>query len=343
MTVSEGPTAMTITDAPQQGRRYLIVTPCRNEEQYLPVTIETVAAQTIQPACWVIVDDGSTDRTPEILREASEKHPFIKVVQRQDRGERAVGPGVIQAFNDGLDSVDLNDFDYLCKLDADLGLTPNYFESLITRMEKDPLLGNFSGKTYIKPSGDKWVIERMGDENAIGASKFYRRQCYQDMGGFVPQASWDGIDGHRCRMKGWIAGSADEPELMIKHYRPQGSSQKGIWTGRKRWGRGKYYMGSSPLYVLAVSAYRSIEYPFLVGGIGILTGYVQAMLTRAPRYGDQEYLRFFRKYEMQSLIRGKGKTLARYNAMIRENAEQNDDPRLRAAPAQRAAPERVAS
>lgn len=309
-------------------RRYLLITPCRNEEDYIQITIDSIAAQTILPSCWVIVDDGSTDRTPQILKDASAKYPFIKVIQRKDRGKRAVGPGVIEAFNDGLNSINLDDYAYLCKLDADLGIPQGYFENMMQRMESDPLIGNISGKTYINPHGDKWVSERMGDENAIGPAKFYRKACYQDINGFVRQASWDGIDGHRCRMTNWIAGSIDEPDIRLHHYRPQGSSQQSIWTGRKRWGRGKYYMGSSFAYACAVSIYRSIEYPYIVGGFGILCGYLGGVFTRAPRYDDQEYLRFFRKYEFSCLIRGKGTTLRTYSEQIRAQAHASNDPRL---------------
>ncbi len=309
-------------------RRYLVVTPCRNEEEYIQTTIDTMAAQSVLPACWVIVDDGSTDRTPEILRQATETYPWIHVVERADRGERAVGPGVIQAFNDGVASVDLHDFDYVCKLDGDLGLPERYFEVLMEHMESNPLIGNMSGKTYIPTEAGKWVSERMGDENAIGASKFYRVECFRDIGGFVPRASWDGIDGHTCRMMGWIAGSLDLEEIRLKHYRPQGSSQHGIWTGRKRWGRGKYFMGSSLLYVFAVSVFRMGERPFVIGGLGILWGYLHALITRAERYDNPAYLRYFRRYEMSSLFRGKRKTLARANEQILADAQATDDPRF---------------
>ena len=312
----------------QNARRYLAVTPCRNEEQYIQTTIDSMAAQTVLPACWVIVDDGSTDRTPEILAAAAAKYPWIKVVKRADRGERAVGPGVIQAFNDGLDSVNIDDFDYVCKLDGDLGIPDRYFEGLMEILEGDPLRGNISGKTYIETGSGKWVSERMGDENAIGPTKFYRVSCYKDIGGFVPQASWDGIDGHMCRMKGWIAESIDRDDLQLKHYRPQGSSQKSIWTGRKRWGRGKYFMGSSLLYVMAVAVYRMPERPFIIGGIGIFWGYLRARLERAERFDNPEYLRFFRKYEMDSLLKGKRKTLDAANETIRAHAKANNDPRL---------------
>jgi biofilm PGA synthesis N-glycosyltransferase PgaC len=131
-------------------RDYLIITPCRDEADYLQVTIDTVAAQTVKPACWVIVDDGSTDATPEILRAASEKHDFIKVVGRQDRGGRAVGPGVIQAFNSGLEAVNLEEYDYVCKMDADLELPRRYFERLMEEMERDAALGAVSGKMFLR-------------------------------------------------------------------------------------------------------------------------------------------------------------------------------------------------
>ena len=299
-------------------RRYLVITPCRDEAQYLKKTIDTMVAQTVLPKRWVIVDDGSTDETPQILASAEKKYSFISVIQREDRGKRVVGPGVIEAFNEGLSAVNLNEYDYICKLDGDLGLPPRYFEKLMEEMEKDPLIGNLSGKTYIERTNGNWVSERMGDENAIGPSKFYRTECFIDIGGFVKQVCWDGIDGHICRMKGWIAGSIDRKELRIKHYRPHGSSQENIWVGRKRWGRGKYYMGSSFIYVLAACAYRIFEFPFLLGSIGILTGYLSAMKKKEKRYDNPDYLSFLRRYEFKSLLIGKKNNLVNYNQKIRE-------------------------
>ncbi len=312
-----------MTDKPS--RRYLVITPCRDEAQYIQKTIDTMAAQTVLPKHWVIVDDGSTDETPQLLSLAASEYPFIIVIRREDRGKRAVGPGVIEAFNEGLQAVNLNDYDYICKLDGDLGLPPKYFEILMKKMEADPFIGNLSGKTYIQRPGDKWVSERMGDENAIGPAKFYRTECFIDIGGFVKQISWDGIDGHKCRMKGWIAGSVDEKDLCIKHYRPQGSSNNNIWVGRKRWGRGKYFMGSSLTYVLAASIYRMFEYPFIYGGVGILLGYLSSMIKMEKRYNDSEYLKFFRRYEFKSLLYGKNKNLIKYNKKIRALAIKNND------------------
>lgn len=300
-------------------RRYAVITPCRNEAEYLQQTIDSMAAQSVLPAVWIIVDDGSTDETPAILERARNEHPFIRVVHRKDRGERAVGPGVIEAFYDGLATMNLDDYDYICKLDGDLLLPLRYFENLMERMEADSLLGNLSGKTYIRTKNNKLVSERMGDENAIGAMKFYRVACFKDIGGFVRQVCWDGIDGHMCRLKGWIASSIDEEELRVIHLRPQGSSQKSVWTGRMRWGRGKYFMGSSLAYIIAVSMYRAFERPFVLGGIGILIGYLSAFVRRQPRFEDREYRRFFRRYELKSLLIGKHRTLTVYDRRIRKH------------------------
>ena len=103
-------------------RRYLLISPCRDEAQYLRRTLDSVAAQSVPPALWVVVDDGSTDRTTAILEEYAHRLPYLLVLQRTDRGRREVGPGVIEAFYAGLETVRLEDFDYLCKLDMDLDL-----------------------------------------------------------------------------------------------------------------------------------------------------------------------------------------------------------------------------
>lgn len=292
-------------------RRFVLLSPCRNEEQFMRHTLESVVRQSVPPATWVIVDDGSTDRTPQILAEYAARYPFIRVVRRGDRGRRAVGPGVVEAFYAGLAGVQLADYAYLCKLDMDLELPATYFERVIEEMEKDPGLGNFSGKVYLRGADGSLVAERTGDENAIGAAKFYRTACFQAIGGFVREVCWDGIDGHMCRMKGWTARSEDRPELRIVHLRQTGSSEHSLWAGRMRWGFGKYFMGSAPYYVAAVALYRMFEKPYVVGGCGILWGYLRAMLAGAPRFEHREFRRHLRRFELSSLVLGKRRALRR--------------------------------
>ena len=184
-----------------RGRRYVLITPCRDEAPYLPATIESVAAQTLQPALWIVVDDGSTDDTPRILEAAAAVHPYLRVVRCTDRGERAVGPGVIEAFNAGLRTIDLSEFDYVCKFDADLELPPRYFERLIEEMERVPRLGAVSGKMFLRDEAGHLHHERRGDDHAAGPTKFYRRECFLDIGGFVQMVGWDGIDGHTAPVR----------------------------------------------------------------------------------------------------------------------------------------------
>jgi poly-beta-1,6-N-acetyl-D-glucosamine synthase len=287
-------------------RRYLLISPCRDEAQYMRRTLDSVARQTVQPALWVVVDDGSTDETPAILEEYAARLPYLRVVRRKDRGGRSVGPGVIEAFYAGLDTVVAEDFTYLCKLDLDLDLPPRYFELIMQRMEAEPRLGTASGKPYfVDPRGGALVSELCGDEMSVGMTKFYRTTCFEEIGGFVHQVMWDGIDCHRCRMLGWIAQSSDEEELRFIHLRPMGSSQKGIWTGRVRWGFGQYFMGTTPLYLVASAVYRMPRRPYLIGGFGMLWGYLKSAVRRADRYDDLEFRRFLNAYQRESLLRGK--------------------------------------
>lgn len=297
--------------------KLVIVTPCRDEETHLETSIRCMVEQTRRPDLWVIVDDGSTDRTPEILRDAAAQHDWIRVLTRADRGRRKVGPGVIEAFNAGLETVELDEFTYCCKLDADIEVPPRYFELALAEFERDPLLGNFSGKVYLREPDGRMIAERTGPENAIGQAKLYRVRCFREIGGFYPEVCWDGIDGHMCRLKGWVARSEDHPEMRIVHRRLMGSSEVGIWRGRRRWGFGKWFMGSSPLYVLAVSTYRMIERPFVIGGVGILWGYIGSALSGKARFPDPAFRRHLRNYEFESLIRGKARTAERYHDEIR--------------------------
>jgi len=286
--------------------RYVVISPCRNEEEYLEHTLESVLAQTLRPTAWIIVDDGSTDSTPAILSDYATRYEFIRVVHKPDRGHRSVGPGVVEAFYAGLQTVELRQFDFLCKLDLDLVLPPRYFEILLSRMAANPRLGTCSGKPYYRhPKTGKLVSEGIGDEMSIGAAKLYRTECFRQIGGFVRSIMWDGIDCHRCRMLGWIARSWDEPELRILHLRPMGSSHRGILAGRFRHGAGQYFMGTSPLYITASSLFRMTRPPYIAGGLAIWLGYFHSMLTCKPRYNDIKFRRFLRRYQWQCLLRGK--------------------------------------
>jgi glycosyltransferase involved in cell wall biosynthesis len=323
--VSRGVVSRDVASRDVVSRDYVVVSPARDEAAFARRTLESVTGQTVPPALWVIVDDGSTDGTGAILAEYAAKFPYIRVLTRGDRGKRSVGPGVIEAFYAGLETVtDIERFPYLCKLDLDLDLPPRYFETLIERMEAEPRLGTCSGKAYFPgPSnahrswGGELVSEHCGDEMSVGMTKFYRRECFEQIGGFVREVMWDGIDCHRCRMLGWIACSWDEPDLRFIHLRPMGSSQQSLITGRKRHGFGQYFMGTSWAYMTASAIFRATKAPFLVGGAAMWWGYAESALAGKARFGDAEFRRFLRRYQMDCLLYGKARATERLNARQR--------------------------
>ena len=293
---------------------YLLISPCRNEADFMVNTLESVVSQSLMPTKWIIVDDGSTDGTPEILRQYSEQYDFIQIVTRDNRGHRSVGPGVIEAFYAGLETVDLNDYQYVCKLDLDLILPPSYFERMVGRMDNNPRLGTCSGKAYFRvKDSDSLAPEECSDESSIGAAKFYRVRCFQQIGGFVRQVMWDGIDSHRCRLLGWVSLSWDEKDVRFIHLRPMGSSHKGILSGRMRHGFGQYYMGTGFCYIVASTVYRLNKRPYVSGALAMFWGYLKSALTRVERLNDPDMIRLMNRYQWQCLLRGKHKATVNLN------------------------------
>ncbi len=284
---------------------YVLVSPCKDEAAHIERTLASVAAQTVQPAQWVIVDDGSADDSMAIVERWRERMPFIKVVTRAP-GDRQVGGGVIRAFNEGLAAVDVP-HRFIAKFDVDLELPPRYFEIMIARMDADPLLGTCSGKAYYAdPDSGEWVSELCGDEASVGMIKFYRRECFDAIGGFEMDVGWDGYDCHKARWMGWRAQSWDDPEIRFLHLRPMGSSQKSIYQGRIRHGRGQYLLGAHPVFFMASSVYRSLKQrPRLTGTAYALWGYAGAALKGEKHFGDAGITRFIRRYQMRALRKGK--------------------------------------
>lgn len=293
---------------------YVLISPCRNEAEYMRRTLDSVIAQTARPTRWIIVDDGSTDATPQILAEYTAQHDWIEVVSKPDRGHRAVGPGVIEAFYAGYEAIAPSDYTYLCKLDLDLDLPPRYFEILMTRMEADPRIASCSGKAYYEGPDGTMISENISDDMSVGMTKFYRVTAFEALGGFVREVMWDGIDCHKARMMGWKAVSWDEPELRFNHLRPMGSSQTGIFTGRRRHGFGQYYMGTGVLFILASVVNKMRQRPYVLGGLAIAQGYFGAMLKGVKRQEDAELRQFIRRYQMRALMVGKARAVAEIEA-----------------------------
>jgi len=297
-------------------RRYVLISPTRNERSHARVTVESVLAQTVPPDLWVIVDDGSSDGTTELLQEYAKRHNFIRLIQRQDRGRRSVGPGVVDTFYTGLATVHLDQYDYIGKLDLDLDLPAFYFQRLIERMETMPRLGSCSGKPFVRLSGnDRLIPEKCGHEMSVGMSKFYRTRCFRQIGGFVRQVMWDGIDCHLSRMYGWQVRSwDDDPDLCFEHLRPMGSSDAGALRGRMRHGVGQYYMGTGPLYITVSAICRLTERPRLLGSAAMWGGYVRSWLRGDSRLPDARLRAFVRRYQRLALLFGKQRAVQRLEA-----------------------------
>jgi glycosyltransferase involved in cell wall biosynthesis len=289
--------------------RYALISPCRNEAAFMRQTLDSVAAQTLRPAKWIIVDDGSTDATAQILAEYAARFDWISIVTRPDRGHRAVGPGVIDAFYSGYETIDKSAYDFVCKLDLDLLLPPRYFEILIRRMNADPRIATCSGKSYLREGG-RLVDERHGDDMSLGMTKLYRIDRFEAIGGFVRQVMWDGIDCHLCRMHGWIACSWNEPELRFVHLRPMGSSQQSIYVGRMRHGFGQYFMGTGFVYIAVSALTRLNQRPYVLGSLAIIWGWLRSAWQQQARYANPEFRRFLRHYQWRALLVGKKRAVA---------------------------------
>lgn len=303
-----------------------IVSPCRDEEATLERTIACMRSQTRPPDCWVIVDDGSRDRTPEILENAAREIPWLRIVRRPDRGHRKVGGGVIDAFYAGLAVVD-SAYDFIGKMDVDLEFSSRYLEKILGHLDRDPSLAAASGKVY-RREGGRLVEEFLIDEMVAGQFKFYRREAFERIGGFVREVMWDGIDFHRARMVGYRTASLPDPELRIIHLRLMGSSDASIYRGRLRWGRGQWFMGSAFPYIVASGVFRMREKPYGIGGFLIVAGYVLAALRRERRYADLDFRKDLRRWQyhrIARILRGRGPGRAESGIEAAVVTERNRD------------------
>lgn len=278
----------------------VIISPVRDEEAYLRLTMDAMVAQTIRPVEWILVDDGSKDSTPDIIREYAAKYPFIRLVERTDRGFRKLGGGVVAAFNFGMGHITHTDYRYIAKLDGDMSFGPHYLAHMFAKFDSDPKLAAVSGKVY-RFEHNQYIEEAHIEEQVAGQFKLYRREAFEDIGGFVEHLSWDGIDIHTAWMRGWKTLSFYDNAAWLWHHRIMGSSDKHIYEGRLRWGRGNWYMGYHPLYAIAAGLNRMREKPYVIGGLLMIYSYFLSALRGLPRYENPEFRRYLRAWQKQRL------------------------------------------
>ena len=279
--------------------KYVLITPARNEEKFIRKTLESMVAQTSLPERWVIVDDGSTDRTAEIVESYAKRHPWIELVRRSQRSDRNFA-GKVHAFNDGLERVQSLPFDVVGNLDADISFGPDYFEFLLRKFRSLPTLGvagtPMSEANY-HPANDSFYNE----SDVFGACQLFRRQCFQEVGGYTP-IKWGGIDWvavRTARFKGWQTRSFGEQ--LFYHHRPMGATGTNTLKAKFDYGRKDYFLGNHPLWQCFRVAFQMTKRPYMLGGIALLSGYFYSFASRMERPVATELLRFHRHEQLQRL------------------------------------------
>lgn len=288
-----------------QDLKYVLITPARNEEQFIEQTILSVIGQTKKPWKWVIVSDGSSDRTDEIVKKYLEQHKWIELVRMPERRERHFAAKV-QCFNAGYERVREEEFDIIGNLDADITFGADYFEFLMTRFANDPQLG-VAGTPFVE-GATSYDFRFTSKEHVSGACQLFRRQCYEDIGGYV-QVKGGGIDWiavTTARMKGWKTRTF--VEMVCHHHRPMGTASTGKLRACFALGKQDYYLGGHPAWQLFRACYQLARAPYLLGGLLLWAGYLSAWLSRVERPISSELVRFHQREQMQRLRKSVSRT-----------------------------------
>ncbi len=281
-------------------RRYVVITPVRDEESYLPLTIESMVSQTILPQRWIIVNDGSKDHTGEIIDEAAQKYSWITAMHRDDRGFRKWGGGIIEAFYDGYNGLDSDDWQYMSKLDGDLSFEPDYFQRAFEKFSENPNVGIGGGVLY-HYEGDKKVLETHPTFHVRGGVKIYKRACWEAIGGLWVGPGSDTVDEVKANMLGWATRSFFDIHMI--HHRFTGASW-GRWGGLVKDGKIDYVTGYHPLFLIAKSIVRLLQPPYFLRSFALLYGYVSAYLQRTPQVDDPNVIKYLRQQQLARLFGG---------------------------------------
>jgi biofilm PGA synthesis N-glycosyltransferase PgaC len=279
-------------------KKYVVITPARDEAEHLERTIRSVVAQTVQPAQWIIVNDGSGDETGEIIDRFARQHSWITARHRPNRGYREPGGGVVKTFYDGYEQIHVQDWELLVKLDADLSFDPSYFERCILEFERDPKLGIGGGAIYHEVNG-QLELEKNPAFHVRGATKMYRRACWEALGGLVQAPGWDTIDELKANMLGWSTRSF--LDLRVSHSRFTGAAE-GAWRDCIKNGRANYVTGYHPLFMSLKCLRRLVKRPYLLGSVGLMWGFVSSYWNGSPRIEDPRLLRYTRNQQLRYLF-----------------------------------------
>lgn len=279
---------------------YVLITPARNEEATIGITIESVIRQTIRPKEWVIVSDGSTDRTDEIVKAYASRNAFIRLLRLEHRPARNFA-SVVFATETGLAALQTMEYDFIGLLDADIQFAKEYYEQIMERFVNDPQLGLAGGLVIDCYQGQRRrSVQSLGD--VAGAVQLFRRKCFESMGDLVaiPEGGWDTITCVRVRMDGYKTRTI--PEIEVDHLKPRNIAEGNIPKRFRQLGVREYALGNHPLFEFLKCAYRCFEYPFFLGGFMRLVGFASCYFSRRKRMLPMDTIRFIRQEQMARLF-----------------------------------------
>ena len=277
---------------------YVVISPVRDEEAYIRFTLDCMAHQTVLPKEWIIIDDGSTDKTGSILDEFAHKYSWIRVIHRLNRGFRKAGGGVVEAFNEGYKTVEFNDWDFLVKLDGDLSFDPDYFEKCFINFQNEGKLGVGGGVMCYIENGVK-EFEENPKFHVRGATKIYRRACWDAIGGFWPAPGWDTMDEVKSSMLGWTTRSF--PDLHLLHHRHTGAAD-GTWKNLVKNGLANYICGYHPVFMITKCISRLRRPPYLFGSIALFYGFMTGYFKKIPQVNEPNTISYLRQQQLSRLM-----------------------------------------
>jgi biofilm PGA synthesis N-glycosyltransferase PgaC len=283
----------------RQALTYALITPARNEESFIEQTIRSMISQTVLPRKWVIVSDGSTDRTDEIVKKYLADHPWMELIRMPEHRDRHFGAKV-QCFNAGYERLRNENLDIVGNLDADITFDKDYFDFLLSKFASDPTLG-VAGTPFVEGT-TSYDFRFTAVEHVSGACQLFRHECFAQIGGYVP-VKGGGIDWiavTTARMKGWKTRTF--VEKVCHHHRPMGTASAGKLRADIRLGQQDYYLGGHPLWQLFRACYQMGRKPYLLGGLLLLVGYWWACITRVQRPVSRELIRFHQHEQMKRLF-----------------------------------------
>lgn len=279
---------------------YIIITPVRDEMLYIEKTIESVKNQTIRPSKWIIVDDGSTDGTGQILDKHAAQTSWINVIHRDDRGSRVAGGGVIEAFYSGYATLTNQSWDFIVKLDGDLSFSADYFENCFKIFETEKTLG-IGGGTVCQLEDGQIRVDSVGDPpfHVRGATKIYRHACWEKIHPLLQAPGWDTIDEVKANLHGWTTRTF--PDLPIIQHKPTGGAD-GNWRNWFKNGLANYITGYHPIFMLLKCVKRMFQKPYLISGVGLFAGYCSGYLFKKQQVPDNDAIKYLRQQQVRRLL-----------------------------------------